>query len=113
MTTPRQIEANRRNSLHSTGPRTPEGKEQSRRNALKHGVAGAGVVLPDDEQEAVAERLAQWHSSLRPWNALEEWIAEQAAVASVQVERVQHQERTLRAELARRAEDAWDDDRRL
>jgi hypothetical protein len=113
MTTPRQIEANRRNSLLSTGPRSPSGKEQSRRNALKHGVAGAGVVLPDDEAEAIAERRAEWHSSLRPWNALEEWIGDQVVVASVQIERCQHQERTLRAELARRAEESWDDDRRL
>jgi hypothetical protein len=113
MTTLRQIEANRRNSLYSTGPRSPEGKAIARANALKHGVAGAGVVLPDDEAETIAERRAEWHSSLRPGNALEEWIGDQVVVASVQIERIQHQERTLRAELARRAEDAWDDDRRL
>jgi len=34
-----QIDANRRNALHSTGPRTPGGKTQSSRNALKHGLA--------------------------------------------------------------------------
>ena len=52
-----QILANRRNAALSTGPKTPEGKEQSRRNALKHGMTGAGVVLADpasDEAAAVA-----------------------------------------------------------
>ena len=39
MPTPAQIEANRRNALKSTGPRTPEGKSASSRNALKHGLA--------------------------------------------------------------------------
>ncbi len=32
-----KIEANRRNALHSTGPRTPEGKANVRLIALKHG----------------------------------------------------------------------------
>jgi len=113
MTTLRQVEANRRNCLYSTGPRSPEGKARSRENALKHGVAGAGVVLPDDEQEAVERRRAEWHSSLRPWNALEEWIADQVVVASVQIERIQHQELHLRTEAARNAEERWDDERRL
>jgi hypothetical protein len=34
MATTSQIEANRRNSLKSTGPRTPEGQAVSRLNAL-------------------------------------------------------------------------------
>ena len=35
---PRKLEANRRNALKSTGPKTPTGKAYSRRNALKHGL---------------------------------------------------------------------------
>ena len=34
----RQIEANRRNALLSTGPKTETGKKASRRNALRHGL---------------------------------------------------------------------------
>ena len=34
----RKVEANRRNALQSTGPRTPRGKAYGRRNALKHGL---------------------------------------------------------------------------
>jgi hypothetical protein len=44
MTSPRQIESNRRNSLRSTGPRTEAGKEESRRNATRHGLTAETVV---------------------------------------------------------------------
>jgi hypothetical protein len=41
MATPRQIEANRRNARHSTGPRTRAGKDASRLNACKHGLTAS------------------------------------------------------------------------
>ena len=44
MSSLRQIAANRRNSLNSTGPTTPEGKERSRRNALRHGLTAETVI---------------------------------------------------------------------
>ena len=44
MTSFRQIEANRRNALRSTGPRTEEGKRQTRRNAVRHGLCAETVI---------------------------------------------------------------------
>src|SRR5579863_5462974 len=44
--------ANRQNSLLSTGPKTPEGKAASSRNALKTGLTGRTVLLPGDDAEA-------------------------------------------------------------
>jgi len=44
MTSFRQIEANRRNALQSTGPKTEDGKRQSRRNALRHGLTAETVI---------------------------------------------------------------------
>ena len=40
----RQIEANRRNALRSTGPSTEDGKRRSRQNALRHGLSAETVV---------------------------------------------------------------------
>jgi hypothetical protein len=44
MTSFRQIEANRRNAIKSTGPNTDEGKRRSRRNAVRHGLCAETVI---------------------------------------------------------------------
>ena len=44
MTSYRQIEANRRNALKSTGPQTEAGKLASRRNAIRHGLTAETVI---------------------------------------------------------------------
>jgi hypothetical protein len=51
MTSLKQIEANRRNALQSTGPTTPEGKERSRRNALRHGLTAETVIAALEDAE--------------------------------------------------------------
>ncbi len=61
-----KVEANRRNVLHSTGPRTPEGKANVGLNALKHGFLSQQIVssskaIGEDpkEFEALLENLQQ------------------------------------------------------
>jgi hypothetical protein len=51
MTSFRQIEANRRNALKSTGPNTEGGKCQSRRNAIRHGLCAETVIEMVEDTE--------------------------------------------------------------
>ena len=54
MTSLKQIEANRRNAQKSAGPTTPEGKERSRRNAVRHGLTAETVITPLEDAEDYA-----------------------------------------------------------
>ena len=51
MTSLKQIEANRRNALKSTGPRTEDGKQSASRNAIRHGLTAETVLEPLEDPE--------------------------------------------------------------
>jgi hypothetical protein len=51
MTSFRQIEANRRNALKSTGPKTEFGKQASRCNAVRHGLTAETVIAALEDAE--------------------------------------------------------------
>src|SRR5262249_54680125 len=51
MTSYRQIQANRRNALKSTGPKTEAGKQVSRCNALRHGLTAETVLSALEDAE--------------------------------------------------------------
>ena len=62
MTSYRQIEANRRNALKSTGPKTEAGKHSSRCNAVRHGLTAETVIgaLEDAEDAFEAAIIADY-----------------------------------------------------
>jgi hypothetical protein len=51
MTSVKQFEANRRNSLKSTGPKTEAGKQASRCNAVRHGLTAETVISALEDAE--------------------------------------------------------------
>ena len=71
MATEAQINANRRNALKSTGPRTPEGKARSAQNALKHGLAAISphAFLAVEDKPAFERLLAGYMRIYNPQHA--------------------------------------------
>lgn len=51
MTSLKQIEANRRNALRSTGPRSEDGKQRASQNAVRHGLTAETVIEPLEDAE--------------------------------------------------------------
>lgn len=107
MATEKQIEANRQNAQKSTGPATDEGKQRSRGNALKHGLAGAGVVMEREDDEGFAEKLELYREHIGPADVLEEDLVRNMALASVRVERCRRQEFAELAGRKKRVMGEW------
>src|SRR3954471_7607007 len=71
MTSYRQIEANRRNALRSTGPTSPEGKQRSRCNAVRHGLTAETVIGALEDAEDYKSFEAAITADYDPQSAVE------------------------------------------
>jgi hypothetical protein len=80
MTTLLQIEANRRNSLRSTGPRTEAGRAIASGNALKNGLAAERVILFDEQRDAFERFYSELIAALKPRGPMETQLAERIAI---------------------------------
>ena len=92
MTTEKQIEANKKNALMSTGPRTPEGKALISQNAVRHGIFTRDLIIPtgdgkEDDQE-YHKLLDGLIASLNPSGQLECLLVEKIAVDYWRLRRV-------------------------
>lgn len=92
MTTKKQIEANKRNALVSTGPVTAEGKAITAQNAIKHGIFAKDLIITagdgkEDEQE-YRELLDGLILSLNPSGQMECLLVEKIAVDYWRLRRV-------------------------
>ena len=66
MATKRQIAANRRNARKSTGPRTPDGKAQSSRNAVRHGILARNLMLVGEFRQEFDQLYAEYFHHYQP-----------------------------------------------
>src|SRR5882757_9878278 len=78
----KQHAANRANAAKSTGPRTPEGKARSARNARTHGFTAAAFTVDRLEELDEIARLKQDAVAVyQPVNSQELFALEQIAIA--------------------------------
>ncbi len=88
MATNRQIAANRCNALRSTGPRTLDGKEQSRRNALRHGLTAEALVIDGEEAETFQDLLDRAFDVYQPRDLVEEHLVQRMVGLTWRLRRV-------------------------
>src|SRR5580658_6503355 len=87
MISEKQIEANRRNAQHSTGPRTAEGKAQSSRNNLRHGLTGQISLLPTEDRAAHDAFCNELIGGFQPETPMERQLAQSVAEDSWRLNR--------------------------
>jgi hypothetical protein len=88
MSTQSQIDANRINAQKSTGPRTPEGKANSRRNGLQHGLTAKTCMLADEDPDALLDLLADIREKFDPQDTDEDFLIERMAKARCRYNRI-------------------------
>ena len=109
MTSEKQAQANRRNALKSTGPKTPEGKAAVRLNANKHGLRSQEVLLPGEDEETLKELDENLRAELQPLGELENLLVDGIIAAHWRLRRLRRVEAGIFAwelygELAERAQ---------
>jgi len=94
-----RAQASRRNGTKSRGPKTPEGKARSARNALKHGLRAENyVVLPDEDAAEFAALEAALMGELAPQGVLQRILVGRIARAAWRLDRAERLEVELFAE---------------
>jgi len=88
MATDAQIVANRANAVRSTGPKTLEGKENSRRNALRHGLTARHVVAMDERGDDFSAYHAELTAAFSPQDAFEAALVRRLALLSWRLDRL-------------------------
>ena len=87
MVSEKQLAANRRNAEKSTGPKSAEGKSNSSRNNLRHGLTGHISLLPAEDREAHDAFCNELTESLTPETPMERQLANSIAEDSWRLNR--------------------------
>jgi len=95
MVTQAQIQANRNNSQKSTGPRSSEGKEVSRFNALKSGIHAQSQVIPGEDAAELESLAAEYRQQFEPESPLEMFLVDSMIAADWKLRRLRKIEAQL------------------
>jgi len=86
LTSQAQVDANRRNSIKSTGPKDTS---MASSNALKHGLTATRfVVLPDESLSEYEDLMRQMYEDYNPQTAIEEILIEKIVSAYWRLRRI-------------------------
>ena len=100
--------ANRRNARKSTGPKTLEGKNRSKLNALQHGLRSAITILPTEDAAAFEARKVAWTEELQPAGDFEAYLVDLVVANSWRLDRCRRAEASLLQTRGRDAREAFD-----
>jgi hypothetical protein len=96
---PRKLAANRANAKRSTGPTTPEGKENSKFNAAKHGLTAryfpALIQAGTAEWEQFETVRTDLYGFYQPADPLEELMVEKVTIEYLRYRRLVEREQVL------------------
>src|ERR1700732_2977582 len=84
----KQLAANRNNAQKSTGPKTVEGRQRSRMNALRHGLTGQVTTMTEEDRAAHNQFSQALIKSLAPEGAMEIQLAQRVATDSWRLNRI-------------------------
>ncbi len=82
-----QLEANRANAQHSTGPRSQSGKQKSSQNACQHNLTGGSALAPGEDPAAYEKHVALMIAEYTPGNPVAEFVVRQIADAMWRLQR--------------------------
>jgi hypothetical protein len=89
MSSEKKTEANRRNALASTGPRTLEGKAAVAVNAVTHGLRAQKSVLYNEDTREFHQLCVDLHHEWQPATSTEANLVEQMAIAQFKLARLE------------------------
>ena len=108
MISEKQREAARANGALSRGPKTPEGKSRSSKNATTHGLLSDVVVLPGESMEGFEESTETYFTRFSPVDRFEHSMIEEMIASNWRLRRVWAIERSMMAGALDRQPDSDD-----
>lgn len=90
MATQKQLMANQRNALKSTGPRTEEGKAVVCQNAVRHGILCQEIPIDENEGTTFNEFSSRLFLQLNPVGDFEHFIVDRIVSCAWRLRRIVH-----------------------